>query len=249
MRRTIQMVGAVAAVAAAIMMLPALARGECGNGVLDAGEECDPGAVACTYLAAVPDAPVIDCGNARCTAKDTGADYVCTDRCLLTPACRPLLDDPARITFKTRPKLDMVQVTGRSVPVTEMDPVADTVNIFVWNVNGTVYQGQVVPGSFIPNTRVTVWKYVLKRTGIPLLYNFRIIKRYNRITGDTEFILKVKAEDIMDSANPLVMTGQTLDELKTMTIQISVGDDVFYNTAAWEPKSNGWYLADKYMFM
>ena len=53
----------------------------------------------------------------------------------------------------------------------------------------------------------------------------------------------------MGIANPAIMTSQTVDQLKTMTIQINVGDDVFYNTAAWEQKSNGWYLADKYMFL
>jgi hypothetical protein len=247
MRRTIQMLGAVAAVAAAIMV-PALARGACGDGVLDAGEDCDPGAAACTYLSAAPDAPVIDCRNALCTEKDTGINVVCTDRCLLTPACRPLLDDPARITFRARPKLDLLSVTGRSVPLTTLDPVTEEVSFSLQNVNGQVYAATIPATSFIPNTKLTAWKYVLKRTGLPLLYNFRIRKRLNRTTGATEFILKAKAESNLDVSNPVVM-GQTVEELKNMTLQISIGDDVFYNTADWEVKGNGWYLADKYMFL
>lgn len=247
MRRSIQMLGMAAAVAAAIG-LPALARAECGNRVLEAGEECDPGAAACTYLSAAPDAPVIDCRNSLCTEKEAGTQYVCTDRCLLTPACQPLLDDPARITFRTRPKLDMLSVTGRSVPLTTLDPAAESVAVSISNINGVVYAQMIGSGAFIPNTKFTAWKYVLKRTGLPMIYNFRINKKLNRTTGATEFILKVKSESDMTIANPLVM-GQTVDELKNMTIQINVGDDVFYNTADWEVKSNGWYLADKYMFL
>jgi hypothetical protein len=142
----------------------------------------------------------------------------------------------------------MVKVTGRGVPLTEMDPVADMVNVAVWNVNGVVYAESIPPGTFLPNTKFTVWKYVPKRTGLPMIYKFRIKKRYNRLTGNTEFILKVAAEGDLSIANPLG-TGQTIEDLQTMTIQISVGDDVFYNTSIWERKSNGWFLADKYMFM
>ena len=40
-----------------------------------------------------------------------------------------------------------------------------------------------------------------------------------------------------------------IDMRKTMTIQINVGDDVFYNTAAWALESNGCYLADKFMLL
>jgi hypothetical protein len=60
---------------------------------------------------------------------------------------------------------------------------------------------------------------------------------------------KAKSESDLGIANPAIMTSQTVDQLKTMTIQINVSDDVFYNTAAWEQKSNGWLLRDKYMFL
>ena len=33
-----------------------------------------------------------------------------------------------------------------------------------------------------------------------------------------------------------------------MTIQIAIGDDVFFITAPYERKRDGWYLRDKYMF-
>lgn len=247
MRRTIQRFG-VAAALAAVVGVPALARGAtCGNGVLEPGEECDAGAAACTYVAATPEAS-IDCRNALCTAKATGTDFVCTDQCVLTPACRPLLDDPARIVFRADPKLDMVKVVARAVPLTDMDPVADTVIFSSSNINGPIYSEVITPGKFIPNTKFTAWKYVLKRTGSPMIYVFRINKRLNKLTGNTEFILKVTAEGDLSSADPL-FTGQTVEDLQTMTIQIAVGDDVFYNTSTWERKSNGWYLADKYMFM
>lgn len=247
MRRTTLLLGAAAL--AVVVMMPAAARaGVCGNGVVEAGEDCDPGAVACTYLSTVPEAPVIDCGNALCTARAAGTDYVCTDHCLLTPACRPLLDDPAKITFKTRPKLDMFRVTGRGVPVTDVDPIADGMMFGLSNANGLVY-GEMVDGAkFITNTSKTTWKYVVKRTGMPMIYNVRINKKLNRTTGLVEYIVKLKSESDLDMANPFV-TDQAIEVLQQITIQISIGEDVFYNSANWERKSNGWFLADKYMFM
>lgn len=163
--------------------------------------------------------------------------------------CQPLLDDPARITFRTRPNLDMVRVTGRSVPLTTMDPANELVIFTLSNSYGIIFSEAIVATRFIPNAKLTAWKFVLKRTGLPLLYNFRINKKLNRTTGATEFILKVKAEGYLDLANPDSLAGHTVDQLKTMTIQITVGDDVFYNTADWVVKGNGWYLADKYMFL
>lgn len=247
MRRTIVLLGAMACFAIA-MPRPARA-GVCGNGVLEAGEECDAGAAACTYLSTAPEAPMIDCRNAQCTQPGTGADYACTDRCLLTPACRPLLRDPAKIIFRTRPKLDSVVVDGRTVPLTTMDPANEAVALSVSNAFGTIYQEILPLGKFIPNLKLTTWKYVLKRTGFPMIYNFKITKKFNRLTGNTEFTLKAKAEANGDVANPAVMVGHTLDELKTMTIEMIVGDDVFYNTADWARKTNGWYLADKFLYM
>jgi len=61
--------------------------------------------------------------------------------------------------------------------------------------------------------------------------------------------IKAKSESDMGIANPAIMTSQTVDQLKTMTIKINISDGVFYNTAAWEQKSNGWLLRDKYMFL
>jgi hypothetical protein len=212
------------------------------------GDDCaEPVGEVCSNLVDDDGDGLSDCLDPDCTPE--GTDFVCGPEGRLVPACQPLLDDPAAMEFRTRQNLDKVKVAGRSVPLTEMDPVVDTVIFSTSNINGPVYSQQIHPGSFIPNTKFTKWKYVLKRTGSPMIYVFKIRKRYNKVTGDTEFILKVKAEGNLDIANPLVMTGQTLEELQTMTIQISVGDDVFYNTNVWERKSNGWYLSDKYMFM
>jgi len=232
-----------ALVASAIVALVAAAPAQA-----QVGDDCaEPVGEVCANLVDDDGDGLTDCLDPDRTPADT--NYVCAPEGRLVPACQPLLDDPARMIFKTRPKLDMVKVVARGVPLTEVDPVADTISLWVANVNGTVYQEVITPGKFIPNAKFTAWKYVLKRNGSPMIYNFRINKHLNKLTGNTEFILKVTAEGNLDIANPLIRTWQTLEDLQTMTIQISVGDDVFYNTNIWERKNNGWYLADKYMFM
>jgi len=241
--------GLTGAVVALCLLVGSAAQAQvCGNSVVEAGEACDPGPAACTYRPEVTPALVIDCTNVRCTEKAAGTDYVCTEQCVRTPSCQPLLDDPARIVFRARPKLDTFSLTGRTVPLTTMDPAAENVSFLLTNMNGVVYAETVLAGKFIPNTKLDKWKYVLKRNGLPQIYNFQINKKVNRTTGETEFIFKAKSESGLDMTNPAA-TGQSVDLLKTMTIQINVGDDVFYNTAAWELKSNGWHLADKFMFL
>ena len=52
----------------------------------------------------------------------------------------------------------------------------------------------------------------------------------------------------VSSIDPLPYESHSEDQLKTMSAQISVGDDIFYNTSDWMRTPYGWYLADKYMW-
>jgi len=76
-----------------------------------AGDPCDqPGGETCNNLQDDDGDALVDCLDPDCLS-DTG--FVCGATGISTPACQPLLDDPARLVFKTRPKLDLFKVNGR----------------------------------------------------------------------------------------------------------------------------------------
>lgn len=187
-----------------------------------------------------------DCLDTDCAPAE--GDVVCGPDGLTVPACQPLLDDPAKIKFRMPRRLDFIFVAGSAVPLSPMDPAAENFAFLLMNASGVVYQQAIPANSFISNTKQTVWKYVLRKTGSPMIFNARIIKKYNKMTAETYYLLKVKAEADAGKADPLRNSDYTEAELANMFVQISVGDDSFYNSATWERKTWGWYLADRYMF-
>lgn len=120
----------------------------------------------------------------------------------LADAPLPFLDDPGKIVFRERPKLDRLILSGRAVPLTSMDPQAEPVTLTLSNVVGTVYKETIPAGSFEPNAKLTSWKYTRKKVGSSLIYSFKIKKRFNRNAGNTEFLLKAKTEAALDYAHP-----------------------------------------------
>jgi len=238
---------ALATVAALAVSSYALA--ECGNGVVDPGEECEPTTFeVCTNNQDDDGDGFLDCLDPDCTPEGTGTMFTCGQDCYAVPTCQPLLDDPARMTFKMPKRFDYLKMSARGILNTEINPDVEDVNFVVSNVGGVVYSEQLPPGSFVPNSSGTSFKFKRRRDKItPGMYNYVIKKKYVKKTDTNEVIVKPKMEGDFGLADPLRNTIYTEAELATMTIQLSIGNDVFYITAPYERKRNGWYLRDKYM--
>ena len=181
----------------------------------------------------------------------TGNDFVCGS------GCQALLDDPARMRFKTRPRLDLFTMSARTIPLTDMDPNGNGSYVTFALLNSTVgnVYAEILDGNnFIANPARTRWHYSQKQDGTPKIYSYVIRKRVNRFTGLTEYRLTIRIKLSLNLVNPAVNTFYTADQLKNNTIMVSVGDDIFYNTADWtyrvsrSGKPLGWKLEDKYIF-
>lgn len=188
---------------------------------------------------------LIGCMDPDCTP--AGAAFVCSPNSRLVPACRPLLDDPAKIRFKWPNRLDKITVVGRGIPYSSLDPATEGALFLMTNVSGVIYSEAIGAGQFEVNKKGTRWKYRLKRTNDPRIYTVVIRKHLNRKTGEIEYILRFKIEADAALADPERNTSYTAEALKNMTTQISVGDDHFYINADFERKNWGWLLRDKYM--
>lgn len=217
----------------------------CGDGVVDAGEDCDYGDAACTYSAEIPD--VIDCTNPSCTPDGADSMWTCTTDCRAVATCQPLLDDPAKMKFKMPTKLDFLKVDGRGIPSSGMDPAIQPVRFNISNLGGTIYSQTLPAGSMKPNKRHTAFNYKMKKNGTPMITNFVIRLKVDPRTGEPNYLFKVKVEGDLWVADPARNTSYEVDELARMLTMFYCGDDVFFVNTAWKLRPYGWFLADKYM--
>ena len=114
-------------------------------------------------------------------------------------------------------------------------------------MTGLLYRESFLPGAFTPNPKGTVFKYARKRTrDDPMIYKFVFKERFNRATGQLEYIVKPKLQADLSRADPLRNTALSEDELSGMSVQVTIGPSPFSLTAQWDRTRNGWFLADKY---
>lgn len=112
---------------------------------------------------------------ALCTSPARAVNAAWVPMCLAPPAQdfdaavspQPFLDDPGKLMFRDRPKLDRLSLSGRAVPLTAMDPQTEDVTVSLANIIGTVYEETIPAGEFQPNVKLTSWKYTRKNPDRP----------------------------------------------------------------------------------
>jgi hypothetical protein len=163
-----------------------------------------------------------------------------------TLAAAGTADAKAQIKFKMPKRLDTFQVKAFGVPVSPVDPSNDSISFLLGNLQGVVYYETFDPGMLVPNKKNTVCKDKLKKAGSDMIYKFFIKEKRNRQTGELEYHFKVKGEADLWQTDPNRNTIYLEHELANMTVQLAVGDDVFFINADWERKGNrvikGWKL-------
>ena len=205
----------------------------CGNGIVDQGEQCDDGNFqdgdGCDGMCRLQEI----CTNGIDDDGDGAIDCDDTD-C----ACLPILRDPAVIRFShTRPassrarqRPDLLRVHGRIEPGTAHDAVAEGLTLLVTNAHGVVYKARLLPGDL--QRRKSGMSFVDKaaargagtRDG---LYRVRLRRGIN-----DSLVVSIEAYGDLSAAT-----------LPAMTIQIGIGDDMFYTKGAFSSRRYGWYWA------
>ena len=203
----------------------------CGNGIVDQGEQCDDGNFqdgdgcdGTCHLQEVCTDTVDNDGDGALDCDDTDC------------SCLQILRDPAVIRFarthpkssKMRSRPDFFRVHGRLEPETAHDVLAEGLTVMVTNTNGVIYKAELLPGD------------LKKHFGT---FSF-VDKAAARGEGARDGIYRVKLK--RGVRNSLAVTIEAYGDfsaatLPTMTIQIGIGDDMFFTKGAFSPRRYGWY--------
>jgi uncharacterized repeat protein (TIGR01451 family) len=204
----------------------------CGNGGLDAGEQCDPPSSEVCNNTIDDDADLlIDCVDPDCLAPGFQS---CDGNCQLTTPCVPILNDPARL------RSDYVKVHGKFIPTTGVNPLLDGFTFLVANDEGEVFRAELFEGDLelVDGRQLLRWAFKDhdakhgggRRGGIAQV---RVKQRRER-DGQISYPFKIKAYGDMSKA------------IKArMTTQVYIDDDVAFLTATWLGKPGRWWLTQK----
>jgi TQXA domain-containing protein len=203
----------------------------CGNGIVDQGEQCDDGNFddgdGCNgtcHLQEICTDTVDNDGDGALDCDDTDC------------SCLQILRDPAVIrfahrrpkSFRERVRPDFFRVHGRLEPESAHDALTEGLSVMVTNTNGVIYKAHLLPGDL--KQHFTTMSFVDKAAA--------------RGEGTREGLYRVKLK--RGIRNSLVVTVEAYGDfsaatIPTMTIQIGIGDDMFFTKGAFTARKYGWY--------
>lgn len=213
------------ALAGTLLMSPASAQ-ICGNGIVEAGETCDPpGSVPplppgnvnncrldCTY-----------CGDGILTPPETCDTGGVPNRACNSNCTGRIARDPASIVFDVRgTMIDRLSVNGLIMPPVAIDPSASVVGIRLSNANGLIYAEELPAGAMYPWGR----KHKFRNREAKDEGGFADFQFFPHREG---YRIKLSAYGDLSAAT-----------LADMTVEVYFGGQQFVHSATWVRTKRGW---------
>jgi len=208
------------------------AQAACGNGIVEAGETCDPPSstpltppgntnlcrLDCTY-----------CGDGIVNGPETCDTGGVPNRACNSNCTGRLAKDPGSIAFNIGGTgVDRLQVNGRIIPPAPIDPSTMVIGVNLSNANGLIYSNELPVGAMTPVGRKFTFRNRAAKTepaGGFTDFQFSPHKGGYRI--------KLVAYGDLSAAT-----------LADMTVEVFFGGGQYTNTATWKPTRRGWRNSD-----
>jgi len=131
-----------------------------------------------------------------------------------------------KIRFVPGPKLDILELHARIVPVSSIDPASEAFTVELTDGGGgTIFTATLNPGAFTLRGKRYIYRNPAARTAGGL-FRVQIAEREN--AGDGYRVDVIAYGDLSAATTPDITTF------------IAVGDDGFFDTSMWTQRSYGW---------
>lgn len=202
----------------------------CGNGSVDPGEECEYSGETCSNMIDDDADALVDCADPDCNVPN------CTTECTLAPPCSCIERDPSILSLRKTPNFFKLhgRIPGNYLTI---DPQEDGVAIQIRNIDGTIYEASLPPGSFIVRSAGRLkYKDKSAKTGVDPIGTHaglaQFSTRFRNIDGVEYFTFKIKAYGDFSVAT-----------LPCMTTQVTIGTTNASLSANWTlRKAGAWWL-------
>lgn len=228
--------------------------GYCGDGIIQAGEQCEPpgGGEICNNAIDDDGDGLVDCADNDCQASGNGNGMSCTANCQYQNACSCIVKDPATLNFKNKGAPDQLKIHGRLPVDAAIDLTGAVMRFAVYNGSDAVFS-QTVDAS----AEASQIKLRYNRDGVATALMYKPAAKPKTGPGISKLNVALKwhkgqpfyAFNLTVHRHNLSTHASDASEGRFLTL-MHLNDEPFYLHTEWTPKFkrgvvSGWKLQNK----